>query len=384
MKPLSIESLESRRHLNGDPLTVDEVRISRTDALIVFGDVGDNEIVVEDAIVNGEAVTRVSVDGRSADFAAGSYRRINIEAAGGDDVVRVDGELGVPVWVMAGNGDDVILGSTDGFNLLVGGRGNDTIFSRAATGRLVGSRGFDVVDRSSLSPRVTLQTVDRTATVDVGPYRFDVGRNLSGSRLSLGDLDLVPAVSLDGYALPTLTSRGVLALDRELDPRSVSLSRVRGFEFVDLQEDLVIGDGFAFGAGFGIGSTGGLSRLDVGRFERADFVRVDVLGRGSTFVLARDFRGFGFGLDARRNPGFAGTLAPVGFGPGERDRLLTGLGRRDLPTLGPVGLGNDLGVGVLDSFRIDTAHGGFFGAPGFFVTTPQIGTTQLPTIGRIG
>ncbi len=148
------ETLETRRVMAA------ALNLSADGVLSIEGDAANNRIWVAES-TTGERL-RVSIDGRTKDFATDEVSLIRINAGPGDDGVRVarnveipaqiaggngDDRLGAgsgPTLVLGGNGDDDIRGGA-GVNILFGGAGNDRLFGGASDDYLIGGAGNDVL-----------------------------------------------------------------------------------------------------------------------------------------------------------------------------------------------------------------------------------------------
>ena len=71
-----------------------------------------------------------------------SFDRIEIDGYSGDDDIRVDSSVALPVMVLGGEGNDNLWGGS-GVNTLLGGNGNDTLMGGFANDALEGGAGDD-------------------------------------------------------------------------------------------------------------------------------------------------------------------------------------------------------------------------------------------------
>lgn len=113
------------------------------DSIVIDGTVGDDIITIG---VEGGAIV---IDGLAATIrilgAEAGLDQFLFRGFGGDDVVDASGLAGIGLFVQAGEGDDVILGSL-GADVLSGDGGDDIIFGFAGNDRLFGGPGDDVLD----------------------------------------------------------------------------------------------------------------------------------------------------------------------------------------------------------------------------------------------
>ena len=81
------------------------------------------------------------------DVLQGTYAptgRIIINAGDGNDFVRIDHEIKLPVEIYGGAGNDMLLGG-GGDDILVGGDGNDILMGRAGSDLMIGGNGKDMI-----------------------------------------------------------------------------------------------------------------------------------------------------------------------------------------------------------------------------------------------
>lgn len=172
--------------------------------LTIDGDASNNRIWVAQS-PGGERL-RVSVDGRSKDFATADVNLIQIHAGEGNDAVRIARRVqipaqiygeggndrltagGAPTLIEGGDGRDVIRGGT-ALNILFGGADNDRIVGGPEGDYLIGGDGNDLLmgrggddwifgDATNSLPEGTvdpLQYARRTMDVNTGNDRIDGG-----------------------------------------------------------------------------------------------------------------------------------------------------------------------------------------------------------------
>lgn len=85
---------------------------------------------------------RVSVNGESAYYDRTVYSRFDILAGDGNDIVTINGDIGV--YVLGGLGNDTITGS-DGNDTLSGAAGNDKITARGGNDYISGGKNADAL-----------------------------------------------------------------------------------------------------------------------------------------------------------------------------------------------------------------------------------------------
>jgi Ca2+-binding RTX toxin-like protein len=112
---------------------------------IVGSDARDSVLVTADPhFIN---VADVTVNGATTQFAFSTIRTIDVRTLAGDDSVRVDDSLRLleyPVFVDAGAGNDRV-STSSGRDTILGGEGNDKIWSGLADDRVDGQGGRDVI-----------------------------------------------------------------------------------------------------------------------------------------------------------------------------------------------------------------------------------------------
>src|SRR3954463_1285130 len=113
--------------------------------------------VVKDVILFsmpfGSPVAQTSGTAIAFAFPGSSLTGIVVNANGGDDWIKVDESISVPVTMFGGAGNDTLMGGSGGDNLnggagddkILGGGGNDLIHGDAGNDLLIGGDGNDII-----------------------------------------------------------------------------------------------------------------------------------------------------------------------------------------------------------------------------------------------
>src|SRR5262249_30601003 len=111
--------------------------------LFIFGTDGDDHVTV-DQQGNGELKVHASFfpDGNFKTFNAADVSRIVVALNGGNDDATVAGNVGIPVILDGGAGDDH-LNAGAGPSVLIGGDGNDVLLGGSGRNILIAGRGAD-------------------------------------------------------------------------------------------------------------------------------------------------------------------------------------------------------------------------------------------------
>lgn len=128
-----VQSLESRVQFSATFEVVDRVLIvNGTDAAdtVQFNLNGSNLIV--------------NLNGQANPVPTNSFERIEVYAGGGNDRVFRGFSVATPMYVLAGPGNDSVLG-TDGNDTLTGGPGRDTLIGNLGDDRINGGPGNDLI-----------------------------------------------------------------------------------------------------------------------------------------------------------------------------------------------------------------------------------------------
>lgn len=94
--------------------------------------------------VGGEVCVHAGEDPNELVCDAPSIAGFEVNAGGGDDRVRVAGQIVVPVTMRGGPGDDVLVGGS-GADKLIGGSGDDRLLGGRGDDRLFGGPGDDTL-----------------------------------------------------------------------------------------------------------------------------------------------------------------------------------------------------------------------------------------------
>ncbi|HLL88154.1 MAG TPA: C2 family cysteine protease [Tepidisphaeraceae bacterium] len=127
----TIEALEGRTLLAGNPLGVSEVELATGIQLRITGTAAAETITLKQS---GNTLT-VQSGGWSKTFDAGRLNDVRVDGGAGNDTIRADASVKLPLALLGGNGNDA----------LVGGAGNDTLYGGAGTDKLTGGNGDDVL-----------------------------------------------------------------------------------------------------------------------------------------------------------------------------------------------------------------------------------------------
>jgi len=157
----------------------------------------------------------VGADG-SADFefSRATFERIVVDAAGGNDVVRIDESAGAftseeQVTIDGGSGDDTLLGGS-GPETLSGGAGNDSILGGYGADMIVLGAGDDTVVWDPGGGSDTVEGNDGTDTLQL--HLANIGEQVelraNGDRLRLTRDVAAIGLDLHGLEIVDLTARG--------------------------------------------------------------------------------------------------------------------------------------------------------------------------------
>jgi Ca2+-binding RTX toxin-like protein len=224
----------------------------QTGTLHIIGDAASDKLSLSLSPTDPNTLlVDVGEDG-TTDFAFGrsTFTAIDVEAGGGNDEVRILGD--VPnVTVNGGAGDDTIIGG-DGADVLLGGPGDDTIDGGRGNDTLDGGAGKD---RFLWDPGDGSDSVEGGAGNDVLEFHgsnanenVDVSAN--GSRVRL--FRDVAAINMDlngveGLDLSTLGGTDTVTVGdltgTDLQKANIDLSGIRGSGTGDGQADTVIVNG---------------------------------------------------------------------------------------------------------------------------------------------
>jgi Ca2+-binding RTX toxin-like protein len=135
-------------------VTSNNLRVSSRGTLLVQGTTADDQIRIDRI---GDTITAsLSVEGLKAitqTFAASDVKRIYVDADGGDDQIRVSSTVEERATLLAGSGDDLVIGSGS-LQTIKGGSGDDVLFATddaGATNRssdpayIQGGTGDDII-----------------------------------------------------------------------------------------------------------------------------------------------------------------------------------------------------------------------------------------------
>jgi Ca2+-binding RTX toxin-like protein len=103
--------------------------------------------------VGGDVCAHAGEDPSELVCDAPSIAGFEVNAGGGDDDVRVAGQVKVPVTMRGGGGDDFLVGGAgadrliggSGEDRLIGGRGEDQLYGGAGDDALIGGPGDDLL-----------------------------------------------------------------------------------------------------------------------------------------------------------------------------------------------------------------------------------------------
>src|SRR5437764_8778616 len=110
------ENLELRRHFDVSP-TGASIALNNDGLVTVTGTDHAETITFSRAAHHRRTVLRVNVDGFEENYRVAVVKQIEVDANGGNDMVRLAGQIHVPSSLMGGDGNDT----------LSGGNANDTI-----------------------------------------------------------------------------------------------------------------------------------------------------------------------------------------------------------------------------------------------------------------
>jgi Effector protein/RTX calcium-binding nonapeptide repeat (4 copies) len=114
---------------------------SRVDCVPAVGTAGDDVILISRS---GNARVTVTVNGQRSEYLVRDDRPLAVRGRGGDDTVKVLGDLPVALVLSGGGGDDTLVAGS-GDDLLDGGPGDDIIEGGAGDDLVDAGAGDDVV-----------------------------------------------------------------------------------------------------------------------------------------------------------------------------------------------------------------------------------------------
>lgn len=175
----TVEALEERCLLSGITATLSSAGVLHVEGT----ETADRIIIRQNANLISVDGIRIVADGQSvARVAAAAVTRIEVDARGGNDVVRLDlgrQAIQVPAEIHGGGGSDVLVGGAggdrisgdDGNDVLRGGAGADTLEGGAGDNWLHGGAGAD-----SLSGGPGLDLLDGGQGFDLFHDDFDLSQ----------------------------------------------------------------------------------------------------------------------------------------------------------------------------------------------------------------
>jgi len=131
---------------NGNDFLVNENKPDRNaqatitrgpDGTTVSATDGDDDVYMTE---NADGSVTVTINGEKHEFTAEEARTLIIDAGDGNDLVRINGSIGVTV--NGGDGNDMLLGG-DGNDTLNGGIGNDVLDGGDGNDQMTGGDGYD-------------------------------------------------------------------------------------------------------------------------------------------------------------------------------------------------------------------------------------------------
>ena len=155
-------------NLTVDPDVEDRIVLDNGTLTITGTDATDSVAVTES---DGQLVVTATFDGdeRQRSFEIDDVDNIVVDAAGGDDFVRLS-SIAIPATITGGTGDDELRGAAgndsiiggEGADSIVGGGGNDTVVGNAGNDTLRGGEGDDVITDMSGDNSIRGETGDDT------------------------------------------------------------------------------------------------------------------------------------------------------------------------------------------------------------------------------
>jgi Ca2+-binding RTX toxin-like protein len=136
----TLDSLESRRMLANDPLTVTKLMVGTAPWINVVGTAGDDAIVVSKT----GATTFVITNGSWSKTCTGAYVGVRVAAGGGNDTVTSTGAWALRTSLLGEAGNDTIVGGI-GNDYVLAGIGDDSVTGNAGIDTLYGEAGDDVI-----------------------------------------------------------------------------------------------------------------------------------------------------------------------------------------------------------------------------------------------
>lgn len=143
------DTLESRRMLANDPLTVGKLMVGTAPWLNVVGTANDDAIVVTRTSATGYSIT----NGTWSKSVVGTYTGVRIGAGLGNDTVTISGSIATRTSILGEAGDDTLVGGVGpdymlgsiGNDSMTGNAGNDTLYGEAGNDTLLGNAGNDAL-----------------------------------------------------------------------------------------------------------------------------------------------------------------------------------------------------------------------------------------------
>lgn len=130
-----------------DPTTTTEAAATLSGGVLdINGTNGDDEIRVQPSVDGSEifVIINDSSGTRVSSFADADINSIDIDAAGGDDIISL-ALVGKPALLVGGDGNDTIVGG-DGDDVIDGGNGDDLLFGRDGSDQFLAGTESDGAD----------------------------------------------------------------------------------------------------------------------------------------------------------------------------------------------------------------------------------------------
>ncbi len=137
----ALESLESRKLLSNDPLTVGTYKVGTATWLNIVGTVNDDAIVIQRTATTSYLIT----NGTWTLARTGTFAGVRVLAGAGADSVATAGTLNFTLNINGEAGNDTLTGGNLN-DVLIGGADDDSLTGGAGNDSMTGSDGNDVVN----------------------------------------------------------------------------------------------------------------------------------------------------------------------------------------------------------------------------------------------
>src|SRR5262245_29261282 len=142
----------------------------------------------------------VDIDGTQTPFDADEVQEISIDALGGDDSITVD--VNRPTTILAGAGNDTIIGSDGGADLVTGQQGADTFSGRGGDDVFIWNPGDgnDIIDGDDGNDTHIFNGSAADEIIDVEPNgaRVLLTRNVGNIVMDIGTFEKITVNALGG------------------------------------------------------------------------------------------------------------------------------------------------------------------------------------------